>query len=227
MHAASPSIATSQTGSQHCGYARELFSVQEERVVLDAQRGWECSCTTYAETRACSHVEKAQAFRSMRGVRREDDTIEFQLSAAQVQELSQAAHVGRAESPPAKAAASPPPLRRHSPWTTVAVATAMSAMSSGITYLATARAPPGRATEPTGLSTTLAALPTPEADPPREVQVTFANPFDATEVFTFPAGTSETDARDAVAELLLIRARDRQASERERLDRTMSLADAG
>jgi hypothetical protein len=220
MHSDLPSL------DQHCGYAREIFSVEEERVILDAQQGWGCSCATYAEHGQCLHVEKAQSFRHMRRVRREDDTIEFQLNAAQLQELSQAEE---AEVLPAKAAASPAPprLRRHSPWTTVAVATAMSAVSSGITYLATARAPAGATAEPPGVSATLAVFPAPQAHVASEVQVTFANPFDATEVFTFPAGTTEADARDAVATLLLNRARERDASERARLERSMSLADAG
>ena len=48
------------------------------------------------------------------------------------------------------------------------------------------------------------------AEPPAPpVQV--RNPFDATEVFEFPAGTSETEARKAVAEQLLQRARDRRS----------------
>ena len=37
------------------------------------------------------------------------------------------------------------------------------------------------------------------------------NAFDATEVFEFPHGTSQSEAREAVAELLLSRARDRRA----------------
>jgi hypothetical protein len=37
------------------------------------------------------------------------------------------------------------------------------------------------------------------------------NPFDATEVFEFPAGTTRTQAREAVAELLLQRAHDRRS----------------
>lgn len=40
--------------------------------------------------------------------------------------------------------------------------------------------------------------------------VLFANPFDAKEVFEFPAGTSEAEARDAVAEILMDRAMQRQ-----------------
>lgn len=40
--------------------------------------------------------------------------------------------------------------------------------------------------------------------------VRFTNPFDAEEVFEFPAGTTETQARDAVADVLLKRAMSRQ-----------------
>ncbi|MBS0417009.1 MAG: hypothetical protein JSR66_04815 [Proteobacteria bacterium] len=49
--------------------------------------------------------------------------------------------------------------------------------------------------------------------PPPAVQgepVKVANPFDASEVFQFPAGTTATDAHLAVAGILLQRARDRQ-----------------
>lgn len=46
--------------------------------------------------------------------------------------------------------------------------------------------------------------------PPEEsLPVYFRNPFDATEVFEFPPGTSQAEARDAVADLLLKRARER------------------
>ena len=44
---------------------------------------------------------------------------------------------------------------------------------------------------------------------PRGPVVQVINPFDATEVFEFPAGTAESEARNATAELLLQRARER------------------
>jgi len=44
---------------------------------------------------------------------------------------------------------------------------------------------------------------------PKQPPVRFANPFDATEVFEFPAGTSRSVARAAVAKLLTERARGR------------------
>jgi hypothetical protein len=46
----------------------------------------------------------------------------------------------------------------------------------------------------------------PDGDPVR-----FANPFDASEVFEFSPGTTESEARDAVAEFLIERAMNRQA----------------
>ena len=48
----------------------------------------------------------------------------------------------------------------------------------------------------------------PSTDQPATVR--FANPFDKREVFEFPPGTSQADARDAVADLLADRARDRR-----------------
>jgi hypothetical protein len=51
------------------------------------------------------------------------------------------------------------------------------------------------------------------ADPEEGPPVRVRNPFDATEVFDFPAGTSEADAREMTAQLLLQRARDRRGQE--------------
>jgi hypothetical protein len=42
--------------------------------------------------------------------------------------------------------------------------------------------------------------------------VRFANPFDKAEVFEFPAGTTQGEARDAVAETLKARATERRAA---------------
>jgi hypothetical protein len=46
---------------------------------------------------------------------------------------------------------------------------------------------------------------------PQTAPVRIKNAFDGTEVFEFPPGTTESEAREAVAELLLGRARDRRA----------------
>jgi hypothetical protein len=45
--------------------------------------------------------------------------------------------------------------------------------------------------------------------PEDALPVYFRNPFDASEVFEFPPGTSQAEAREAVADLLLKRARER------------------
>ena len=55
---------------------------------------------------------------------------------------------------------------------------------------------------PLSISTTQTALP---PDSPTR----FANPFDASEIFEFPPGTTEDDARESVAEILFERARER------------------
>lgn len=82
----------------------------------------------------------------------------------------------------------------------------------GGTYLFTtsSHTSPARAansTQPVPSPPSLA--PTPEHMPAGK-PVLFANPFDANEVFEFPAGTSRTEARDAVAKLLTERAMSRQ-----------------
>ena len=54
------------------------------------------------------------------------------------------------------------------------------------------------------------ATPAPPVVQAQGEPVQVKNPFDPTEVFQFPAGTTEMDAHSAVAALLLQRARDRQ-----------------
>jgi hypothetical protein len=54
----------------------------------------------------------------------------------------------------------------------------------------------------------------------------FSNPFDASEVFEFPPGTSDEQARQSVATILLQRARDRQVAAAEKGNRPMAGAAA-
>lgn len=56
------------------------------------------------------------------------------------------------------------------------------------------------------LSSTTSRAASPEDSPTR-----FTNPFDASETFEFPPGTSEDAARESVAEILFERARERGA----------------
>jgi hypothetical protein len=212
--------ANSLTPSEHRDYARELYAVEGVRVTLDMYRGWQCTCAVYVEKHECAHVVQAQAFRQMRGVKREDDTIELHCTPAQLQELARAAEEREKEErteivpalPPVRPAGRPVRLgreRRRSSWTTVGAAAALSAVSSGVTYLATTWAQ-GNRSEPRLSQVLLAPVPAPATSPAQE-PVRFVNPFDSKEVFLFPAGTSQVEARDAVAEFLLERARERAA----------------
>jgi hypothetical protein len=90
----------------------------------------------------------------------------------------------------------------------VAVIMAATGLTGGYTYLTGAGA---------GHFSTLAvtqSLPQPKwaATKHEEEPVHFANPFDATEIFEFPADTTEAEAREAVAGFLIERAMYRQAS---------------
>lgn len=102
------------------------------------------------------------------------------------------------------------PVPRRMPAWRVALSFAVVAGAVGAVYLALApvkhavqnvRVPQSHlpATSPTSEGAAVAGTP-----------VRFANPFDANEVFEFPAGTSEAEARDAVAEILMERAMERQ-----------------
>ena len=103
---------------------------------------------------------------------------------------------------------------------------AAAGLLGGVAYLATARAPhPVPIVADSGSHPTVAPeAPTsvPASAPPAselapalpvtpDAPVRFKNPFDASEVFEFPAGTSLTEVRAAVAELLSQRALERQS----------------
>lgn len=97
------------------------------------------------------------------------------------------------------------PARRGMPAWRVALSFAVMAGAVGAVYLA--MAPVKHAVQNVRMppSQLPATSPRSEGKP-----VLFANPFDANEVFEFPAGTSEAEARDAVAAILMERAMERQ-----------------
>jgi hypothetical protein len=111
---------------------------------------------------------------------------------------------------PMRTPASPPdhPVRG---WSVIVLQIVAATIVSGtIAYFATR---PERLAE-VGIDALVPAVTAkvPVQPPPETVPVRFTNPFDTTEVFEFPAGTSEDDARQQIADLLLQRARDRQRS---------------
>ncbi len=107
-------------------------------------------------------------------------------------------------------------LPKNRPRFAVALATsaAAAALLGGVTYLATARPSRPIAAVPVAaaVKNVGGAAVAPEIPPPDEATdapVQFKNPFDASEVFEFPPGTTPIQARDAVAELLSQRAQER------------------
>lgn len=213
-----------QNASAQSAPRREVFSVEGARVTLDAQRGWQCTCAAGQSDVQCAHVEQAQGLRLMRSEKRETDTIELELSPEQLRALSEG--LAAEEDEPVSLPLVVATTRKAHRWdsTTLAAVVAVSLLSSGATYLAVRHTEPALAAdEPL---TAFRIAPAPEPEQRRVAGVTFANPFDASEIFQFPAGTSEGSAREAVAELLLQRARERlsAADELRRQDRVRSAA---
>jgi hypothetical protein len=93
------------------------------------------------------------------------------------------------------------------------IVAAVSVLLGGVAYMTTTRVPPPIQVAANSVSLPVASeAPAPASPPPaRDVPVRFKNPFDRTEVFEFPPGTSKSEARAAVAELLSKRAQERQS----------------
>ena len=142
-----------------------------------------------------------------------EDTIELELSAAQQLEVSRATN----------AAARPPEIvpgkpghdsfvcRRTERIDFVSTLT-FATLVLGIAAASGWRALVGQPTVPApavAIAVPLAPAPTVN-EQPRGPAVQVTNPFDATEVFEFPAETTESEARNAIAELLLQRAGERR-----------------
>ncbi len=102
------------------------------------------------------------------------------------------------------------PADRRGAWSAAILCiVATSVLSGGIAYLATMPSKPLHVIENAVVRSASAAQPqlAPSVDTER---VKFTNPFDATEIFEFPSNTSETEARQAVAQLLMSRAMERR-----------------
>jgi hypothetical protein len=143
-------------------------------------------------------------------LRIEETDAEIELSAQELLALSAQKHVDEhatsSAEQPSSAAKSASPQKLGLPLSLIAAVTVV-----GTTYVVTS-------SDGANQSTANALQPIAEAEWPAPQQfaegkpVRFANPFDAEEVFEFPAGTTESQARDAVADVLLKRALSRQKS---------------
>ena len=144
------------------------------------------------------------------------DTIELDLNPYQVKSVSQAPSVGSDSAVPIVEGSEPglPPRTesstRHltSP-RFLTIAAASIALFGSFAYLTAEPERPPPATPAVVSFSEAEPLPTVAEASAAVAPVKFANPFDRREIFEFPAGTTRTAARDAVAEILMQRARDR------------------
>src|SRR5262245_27448232 len=139
----------------------------------------------------------------------DEDTIEIQLTPSQLAGLQSAAERAERDAEAAALAglrAAQPVLntvprrtrRRYFALAGVAVALVLSVATAyqlGTRHRPPPPREPARETieQPPGSGARL-----PATGPPEAIPVRVANPFDASEVFEFPPGTSQTKARDAV-----------------------------
>ncbi|GFE91728.1 hypothetical protein [Steroidobacter agaridevorans] len=140
---------------------------------------------------------------------RTDETdTEIELSAQDLLALSDLEHVEeQATSPapqPSKPAKSASPNKQGLILSLIAVVGIV-----GATYVATSSDGANPSVANPSQQMALSERPAPQQFAESK-PVRFANPFDADEVFEFPPGTTETQARDAVADVLLKRAISRQ-----------------
>ncbi len=149
-----------------------------------------------------------------------DDTIEVELTDEQQLALSRAAEAARATARPDESSPvlSVPEYENFASRRTARVdfvcnvTFAVAGLGIAVAFLwpASDRHPPAPAPAVTRAAPLAEVAPAGPAEP-QGAPVRIKNPFDATEVFEFPHGTTESEAREAVAERLLSRARDRRA----------------
>jgi hypothetical protein len=162
-----------------------------------------------------------------------EDTLELELTPEQMLGLSQAAEAARLVAPtptvvepgpltPVLPSPQPPPAQAPAPrsrqWheTPIAKMAASTAVFVAFAWWSGSRLAGQPQPQPHATAVirpaTAAVIPQPamltESAPPT---VKIVNPFDRTEVFEFPAGTSEAESREKVAQILLQRAHDRQS----------------
>jgi hypothetical protein len=147
-----------------------------------------------------------------------EDTVEIELTDQEQLALSEAAEAPRALAPDAAPTnGSPAPAGDNCLWERTARIDFISTATFAALVLAVAGA---SLWHTTGLDARTTAAATPSAsehvppapaEAPRPPPLQVLNPFDPTELFELPAETTESEAREAVADLLLQRARSRLA----------------
>ena len=134
-----------------------------------------------------------------------EQSIEIELSADEVMSLSRNAPTGAISQ-----SQKPSRNRGRLPISLACTAAVLFvAVGAAYRYEASARVQPPA--PPLALQAVVPDEPPVAAEPQNLEPVRFQNPFDKREVFEFPHGTSQQEAHDAVANLLLQRAMERRA----------------
>jgi hypothetical protein len=202
------------TGSVHLpppqgGIRRELFTVSGVRVTFDGE-SWECGCSHGEPGAPCTHVEQAQRFRQLRCNRQEARPIQLALEGLQIP-----ARLEAVERPSTEVKV-PPPAFVHIPHAITRSTAVMATLFAGALFSAfayfTTKPPPIIVTAAVASPYSPALAHEAPPEPPTLPAVKLPNPFDASEIFEFPPGTSDQEARDTAASLLLERARHRLAT---------------
>ncbi len=161
-------------------------------------------------------IEKSLGQTTARADDWDEDTIELELTSEQLLAISKGAPEAQIAAIPVKLTTDPATAaslvrKPRRLWPMALVAFVASLMTIAWWTAATPRA-----TEQDTSVATVPSLPAvaPPSEPPLDPDpsVKIRNPFDANEVFEFPAGTDPAAARESVAQLLLQRARERQAA---------------
>lgn len=153
-------------------------------------------------------VERLEAAAGPHVSQADDDTVELPLTEEDMLALSRATGEEHAETSLDESAsvATGAFLRRHGArfrrWSLVLASSGLSVAIGVALGVVVERSSRMTITVPPGTA--------PLAE--QESPVRFTNPFDPSEVFDFPSGTGDDQARESVAAILLQRARDRQAA---------------
>jgi hypothetical protein len=195
---------------------------------------WARACRRLVASEVGAHAHDAAAQSRMSDDEdRGEDTIELSLTPECAFALSQAAEEKHADAFPAPPPAHSPAMQIWNPehqrvrqlgrWALV-LAASVAGIAIGIALgLAMRSLPHLRATTiKVPISTPAPVTASAES---RQPPVQFRNPFDRTEVFEFPPGTSADEARQSAAALLLQRARDRRGAEGAKSNRPSGTAD--
>jgi hypothetical protein len=195
---------------------RHAVTIEQHRAHLSSSEA------SHLESEVGAHARDAAAQSRMSDDEdRDEDTIELSLTPECALALSQAAEEKHAEASPAPPPAHSPAMQIWNPghqrvaqlsrWALVLAASVLGIAIGIALGLAMHPVPHLRTTSiKVPISTPSPVTPSAES---RQPTVRFRNPFDRSEVFEFPPGTSAEEARQSAAAVLLQRARDRRGAE--------------